>query len=64
MDLLVPALGMLACLAMMALVMPLAMRLVGRLRRPSTTHTAGGTPALPPQPPQAAPPQQPPREHG
>jgi hypothetical protein len=62
MDLLLPALGMLACLAIMALVVPLGMRLVGRPRHPSTTRSAA-EPPLPPQPPQAAAPQQPPREH-
>ncbi len=38
MDMLLAALGMLACLAIMALVMPLAMRLGRRLRRPTAAH--------------------------
>jgi hypothetical protein len=64
MDMFLAALGMLACMAIMALAMPVAMRLGRRLRRPTATHAPGGTPPVPPQGPDATPPQQASEEHG
>jgi hypothetical protein len=53
MDLLLGALGMLACIAIMAAVMPLAMRLGRRLTRSTDTTPAPGGTASTPQPPGA-----------
>jgi hypothetical protein len=64
MDLLLGALGMLACIAIMAAVMPLAMRLGRRLTRSSaTTPTPGGTTSTH-QPPDRPTPQPPRQEPG
>jgi hypothetical protein len=61
MNLGLAALGMLACIAMMAAVMPLAMRLGRRLTRASTTTPAPGGSTRTPQPPEVPAPQ-PPRD--
>jgi hypothetical protein len=39
MDTILAGVGMLVCLAIMALVMPLGMRVARRIRRATTTHT-------------------------
>lgn len=60
MDLLLGALGLLACIAIMAAVRPLAMRLDRRLTRSTaTTPTPGGTTSTPQ--PSGAPAPRPPR---
>jgi hypothetical protein len=62
MNMVLAGLGMLACIAIMAAVMPLAMRLGRRLTRSSTTPTPapGGTTSTPQPPdvPAPRPPQQ------
>jgi hypothetical protein len=64
MDLLLGALGMLACIAIMAAVMPLAMRLGRRLTRSSDTTSAPGGTTSTPQPPGAPAPRPPRQEPG
>jgi hypothetical protein len=61
MDLLLGALGMLACIAVMVVVMPLAMRLGRRLTR--RTPAPGGTTSTP-QPPDRPAPRPPRHEPG
>jgi hypothetical protein len=62
MDLLLAGLGMLVCIAIMAAVMPLAMRLGRRLTRSSAGPTPGpGGTTSTPQPPDVPAPR-PPRE--
>ena len=60
MNLFLAGLGMLVCIALMAAVMPLAMRLGRRLTRSSATPTPGGTTPGPPPPDAPAP--RPPRQ--
>jgi hypothetical protein len=64
MDMLLAALGMLGCLAIMAVLMPLAMRVARRLRRPGAEHAPDSTSPVPQQAPQAAPAQESPHERG
>jgi hypothetical protein len=61
MNLLLAGLGMLVCIAIMAAVMPLAMRLGRRLTRSTATTPAPGGTTSTPQPPDVPAPR-PPRE--
>jgi len=47
MDMILAGVGMLVCLAIMALVMPLGTRVARRIRRARTTHTPDSSTASP-----------------
>jgi hypothetical protein len=64
MDMLLAGLGMLGCLAIMAVLMPLAMRLGRRLRRTSAEHAPDSTGSVRQQAPQTAPAQESQHERG